>query len=80
MTFYLSGAGAYGIFLIYRMFGDPKCSKTDPTSWMVITIGSLFWLVVIPISLLELRSKFLAKNQLNTVAKYGKIIEDRYHY
>lgn len=57
MTFYLSGMATYGFFLVYRMFQDKECSKTDVTSWLVITIASLFWIIVIPISILEVRSK-----------------------
>lgn len=69
MTFYLSGAGAYGIFLLYRMFSDTECSKTDRASWMVIAIASLFWVIVIPISILEIQSKAQAKAKLDTIAK-----------
>jgi hypothetical protein len=69
MTFYLSGAGAYGIFLLYRMLTDSECSKTDRASWMVIAIASLFWIIVIPISILELQSKAKAQAKLDTIAK-----------
>lgn len=69
MTFYLSGAGAYCFFLLYKMFSDRECSKTDRASWIVIAIASLFWVVVIPVSILELRAKAQAKAQLDTVAK-----------
>ena len=62
MTLYLSGSAAYAIFLIYRMFQDKECSKTELNSWMVIAIASLFWVIVIPGALLELRSKNKAKN------------------
>ena len=63
MVFYFSGAAAYGIFLVYRMFQDRECSKTDMTSWTIIALASLFWVVVIPISIAELRSKIKAKNK-----------------
>ncbi len=69
MTFYLSGAGAYCFFLLYRMFSDRECSKTDRASWIVIAIASLFWIVVIPISILEIRAKAKAKAQLDALAK-----------
>jgi hypothetical protein len=69
MTFYLSGAGVYGIFLLYRMFSDSECSKTDRASWMVIAIASLFWVIVIPISILEIQSKAKAKAKLDSIAK-----------
>ncbi|MEM8831896.1 MAG: hypothetical protein AAGE96_21445 [Cyanobacteria bacterium P01_G01_bin.19] len=62
MTLYLSGSAAYAIFLIYRMFQDKECSKTDLSSWTTIAIASLFWVIVIPGAVLELRSKNKAKN------------------
>lgn len=57
MTFYLSGAGAYCAFLLFSKFSDKECSKTDFTSWLAIVIASTFWLIVIPISLIELKTK-----------------------
>ncbi|MCC0178613.1 hypothetical protein I4641_16695 [Waterburya agarophytonicola K14] len=44
------------------MFQDSECSKTDSTSWLIIAIASLFWILVIPISLLELQAKAKNKN------------------
>ena len=61
MTFYLSGAGAYCAFLLLSKLRDKECSKTDLTSWLVIAIASTFWLIVIPISLIELRAKAKSK-------------------
>ncbi|MBE9045928.1 hypothetical protein IQ255_16210 [Pleurocapsales cyanobacterium LEGE 10410] len=75
MTFYLSGAGAYCVFLLYKMFEDRECSKTDRTSWIVIAIASMFWVVVLPLSIVELRTKAKAKAQLDAVPKpvnFGK--------
>lgn len=63
MAFYFSGAIAYGTFLAYRMSQDSECSKTDLTSWTIIAIASLFWIVVIPISVVELKTKAQANNQ-----------------
>ena len=57
MTFYLSGAGAYCAFLLFNKFRDQECSKTDPISWLVIAIASSLWMVVIPISLIEISAK-----------------------
>ena len=45
------------------MFQDRECSKTDTTSWTIIAIASMFWIVVIPISIIELRSKTKAKTK-----------------
>jgi|GEM_PF-2245756 len=69
MTFYLSGAGAYCFFLLCKMFSDRECSKTDRASWIVIALASMFWVVVIPISILEIQAKAKAKAQLDAVAK-----------
>ena len=63
MTLYLFGAVAYYIFLIYKMFRDRECSKTEEISWIVITIASLFWVIVIPISIIEIQSKIKVKAQ-----------------
>ena len=63
---YLSGTIAYGLFLLLSKFNDRKCSKTDPISWLVIAIASSFWIIVIPISLLEIKSKSKAKSQDDT--------------
>ena len=54
MTFYLSGAGAYCVFLLFKMFSDRECSKTDRASWMLILLASLFWVIVIPISIVNI--------------------------
>ena len=69
MTFYLSGAGAYCVFLLLNKFSDRECSKTDPKSWLVVAIASALWLIVIPISLMELRAKSHAKAKFDAVTK-----------
>ena len=63
MTLYLSGTLAYGLFLLFSKFSDRECSKTDPVSWLVIAIASSFWIVVLPISLIELLGKSQAKSK-----------------
>lgn len=67
MTFYLSGVGAYCAFLLFSKFSDQECSKTDPTSWLVVAIASMFWIVVIPISLMEIRSKAKEKQRVEAL-------------
>lgn len=57
MTFYLIGAGAYCTFLIYMMFQDQECSNYNLSSWIVIAIASLLWMIVIPVSILEIFKK-----------------------
>lgn len=69
MTFYLSSAGAYCFFLLFKMFSDAECDKSDRAAWIVIAIASLFWVVVIPISVLEMRAKAKAKAHLDEIAK-----------
>lgn len=67
MTFYLSGAGLYCAFLLFCKFGDKECSKTDPASWLVVAIASAFWIVAIPISLVEISTKARPKEQIKTL-------------
>ena len=69
MTLYLSGAGAYCAFLLLSKFSDKECSKTDPTSWLVLAIASALWIIVIPISLIEIKIKAQAKAQLAQIKK-----------
>jgi hypothetical protein len=69
MTFYLSGASAYCIFLLYQMFSDQECSKRDRTSWLVIALASIFWPLVIPLSVKEKRGKAKAKDKLAAIPK-----------
>lgn len=69
MTLYLFGSGAYFAFLLFSKFSDRDCSKTNLASWIVIVIASVFWIVVIPISLIELRSKARAKMRLKQTEK-----------
>ena len=69
MTFYLSGSVAYCAFLLYKMFEDRECSKTDRASWMVIAIASLFWVFVVPLSIVEIRTKAKAKARLEAIPK-----------
>ncbi len=69
MTLYLSGAGVYCAFLLLSKFSDRECSKTDPASWLVVAIASALWIIVIPISLIEIRTKAKAKAQLAQTRK-----------
>ena len=61
LKFYLLVAGAYFTFLLFSMFSDPECSKTNFASWLVVIFASTLWIVVIPISLIEIRIKAQAK-------------------
>jgi hypothetical protein len=66
MTLYLFSAGAYFIFMLFSKFSDQECSKTHFISWLVIIFASALWIVAIPISLIEIRSKALAKVRVKT--------------
>lgn len=69
MTLYLSAASAYCAFLLFSKFSDQECSKTDPASWLVIAIASTLWIIVIPISLMEIRSKAKTKEELAAITE-----------
>ncbi|MEM6611779.1 MAG: hypothetical protein AAF652_05890, partial [Cyanobacteria bacterium P01_C01_bin.72] len=53
----------YCAFLLFNKFRDQECSKTDPISWLVVAIASIFWMLVIPISMLELSIKAKTKTR-----------------
>jgi hypothetical protein len=67
MTFYLSGVGTYFIFLLFKKFSDKECSKTDPASWLVVAIAATLWIIVIPLSVVELRTKAKRQEQLDDI-------------
>ncbi len=67
MIIYLTGASAYCAFLIFNLFNDKECSNTDSTSWIAVTLASAFWIIVIPISLMEIRRKLQDRGEPNTV-------------
>ena len=56
MTFYLFSSGAYLAFLLFNKFNDSD-SKTNLTFLLVMIVASAFWIVVIPISLIEIKFK-----------------------
>jgi hypothetical protein len=67
MIIYLTGASAYCAFLIFNLFNDQECSNTDSTSWIAVALASAFWVIVVPISLMEIRGKLKDRGKLNTV-------------
>jgi hypothetical protein len=69
MTLYLFSASAYFIFMLFSKFSDQECSKTYFVSWLVIIFASALWIVTIPISLIEIRSKALAKVRIEEMEK-----------
>lgn len=72
MTLYLSGASVYCAFLLFCKFSDQECSKTDPRSWLVIIIASALWMIVIPISVLEICSKAKAQAKMEEISQMGQ--------
>lgn len=71
MTFYLIGAGTYCAFLTYMMLQDQECSSFDFGSWLVIAIATLLWMIVIPVSILEI----FRKNKVQLDNNFSEISE-----
>ncbi len=69
MTLYLFSAGAYFTFLLFSQFRNNESSTMDSTSWLVIILASALWILVIPISLIEIRSKAQTKVRLKETEK-----------
>ena len=69
LKLYLVVAGAYFAFLLYGKFSDKECSKTNFASWLVIILASALWILVIPISLIEISFKAYAKVHLEGIEK-----------
>lgn len=78
MIFYLSGAGVYCAFLLLSMFGDRECSKTDLTSWLVLAIASTLWIVVVPISLIEISTKLKQKARFDLTKQATPVTNQQY--
>ena len=78
MTLYLSGAGVYCAFLLLSMFGDKECSKTDLTSWLVLAIASTLWIIVVPISLIEISTKLKQKDRFDPTKQTSLVTERQY--
>ncbi len=69
MTLYLFSASTYFTFLLFSQFKDNESSKMDSISWLVIILASALWILVIPISLIEIRSRTQAKVRLEETEK-----------
>ena len=78
MTFYLSGAGIYCTFLLLSKFNDKECSKTEVASWLVLAIASALWIVVVPISLMEISNKFKQKDRLDRLKQINPGTKQQY--
>ena len=68
MIFYLSGASAYCAFLIFNLLSDRECSNADLTSWIAVGLASALWIVVLPVSLIEIRAKIKDETKVKTTA------------
>ena len=64
MTLYLVCAGTYCACLLFSKFRDRECSKTNSVSWLIVVFASTLWILVVPISLIEIRFKARAKARL----------------
>ena len=78
MTFYLSGAGVYCAFLLLSKFSDKECSKTDLTSWLVLAIASTLWIIVVPISLIEITTKLKRKDRFELTKQTSLVTNQQY--
>ena len=48
MIFYVVGAFLVFSLSLHSFFKDSSTSKTDPSSWLVLTAATLFWPFVLP--------------------------------
>lgn len=64
MKLYLVVAGVYFVFLLFSKFSDRECSKTDVASWLLVISISALWILVIPMSLIEIELKARVKASL----------------
>ena len=69
MKLYLVVAGVYFASLLFSKFSDRECSKTNFASWLLVILASAFWILVIPISLIEMKFKDRAKVPLEETEK-----------
>lgn len=66
---YLVVAVTYFAFLLFNKFSDKECSKTNFASWLIVILASAFWILVIPIALIEISFKAQAKASLKEMEK-----------
>jgi RsiW-degrading membrane proteinase PrsW (M82 family) len=72
MTFYLFGAGVYCAYLLLVIFKNQQNLNITPISWLIIFIASTFWVLVIPISLLEI----IIKRGASTFGRFSQIANE----
>ncbi|MGV2829966.1 hypothetical protein [Myxosarcina sp. GI1(2024)] len=57
LLLYLFVTLSYFVFLLSKIVEDKKSSLKDPIHIKIAILASIFWPVVIPLSLLELKAK-----------------------
>lgn len=57
LAFYLIVVVAVFLVLLSAFLTDCVASKIDKLSWAVLVLGSLFWFIAIPISVVEILYK-----------------------
>lgn len=72
LSIYLFIACSYFSFLILLIVRDRESSLKDSIHLKVAIIASIFWPVVIPVSLLELKLKSKVKPDANNAKKLSK--------
>jgi hypothetical protein len=53
LILYFATASWILLILLHAFFTDRAIAKTDRVSWVVMLLAATFWIVVLPISLLE---------------------------
>lgn len=64
MWYFQLGSIAF-LYYLTLFFSDKTTPKNDPTSWIAIFIASSLWIIVVPISFVELISKSIGKRKKN---------------
>ncbi|WP_036485678.1 hypothetical protein [Myxosarcina sp. GI1] len=74
LPLYLFGACSYFSFLLVLIVEDKESSLKDPIHLTVALLASIFWFIVIPRSLLELKAKADKKAEVDAFAIVPKSI------
>ncbi|MEB3357453.1 MAG: hypothetical protein VKK04_12065 [Synechococcales bacterium] len=65
---YTAIALTFAASLIYAFLKDGTTPKSDSTSWLVIAVGSAFWAIALPISLIHrYGSSFSVSNRFSSI-------------
>ena len=69
MWYFKLGSIAF-LYYLTLFLRDKTTPKNDTTSWIAIFIASLFWIIVVPISFVELSFKFASKRKKEKKADF----------